>query len=115
MTFQIKRTSLVQDTKPCDEALLKAVKRVEKFRAVSYDKFKDIHGGWFDYGENHRMENGFIKRDVDENIWVLELETIDELIEFRNKYGNIILTEHSFNSCDNKSYPILEFYDDYRE
>ena len=43
--------------------------------------------------------------------WTIEINTLEELIKFRKKYGEIILTESVLPEIDNE----IEIYDSYRE
>jgi hypothetical protein len=44
--------------------------------------------------------------------WVIELSTIEDLVEFSRCNGQIIISEHSLISDD---MPEIEIYDDWRE
>ena len=52
-----------------------------------------------------------------ESVWIIEINTLNELLEFRNKYGNIILEKSSYRkNLNDKEYMLeIEIYDDYRE
>lgn len=43
--------------------------------------------------------------------WTIEINSLEELIAFRKKYGEIILTASRYPEIDNE----IEIYDDYRE
>ena len=43
--------------------------------------------------------------------WTIEINSLEELINFRKKYGEIILTASVLPEIDNE----IEIYDDYRE
>ena len=45
------------------------------------------------------------------NVWTIELNTLEELISFTNKYGRIVVEEYWLNS----KYKEIEIYDGYRE
>ena len=110
MKFIISRTSIWRDEeKPCDEA------RLESHRSIdcrTTDNPADLEGSWFKYGENHRVENGRAKRDLICNEWLIEVDTLEELIELVLKYGDVIIKMKCKNS--DKDFEI-EIYDDYRE
>jgi hypothetical protein len=44
---------------------------------------------WFGEGENHRVDNGNIKRDFPGDVWVLECDGIDKLVEFVRFHGPV--------------------------
>ena len=50
-------------------------------------------------------DNGMI------GVWSVEFNTLEELIEFCDKYGDVVIT----NCTRNKAYKEIEIYDDYRE
>ena len=84
-------------------------------RACTEDYFnsnlaKYYHGGlWREEGNEHQiLPNGHIRRRLaDREVWVVEIETLDDLVEFSKKYGELVL---NFKDCLE-----IEIYDDYRE
>lgn len=46
------------------------------------------------------------------NIWVIDINSLDELLAFSNKYGDIIVGK-CHRICDDL--PCIEIYDTYRE
>lgn len=42
---------------------------------------------WYTDGENHRVENGHIKRDFEESFHIIEINTIEDLLEFQRKHN----------------------------
>jgi hypothetical protein len=115
MKFLISRTS-VWEGQPCEEATLEPYTRVDE-RTVD-DPAKLPIGNpnqqtdwWFSEGKNHRVENGHIKRDFDDQTWFVEINSLEELTEFSKKYGALVFQQPWRNS----EFPSLEIYDDYRE
>ena len=46
------------------------------------------------------------------DVWLIEINTLEELMEFCNKYGSLIVeTDFYFGDGNNT----IEIYDDYRE
>lgn len=41
---------------------------------------------WYSEGKNHRVVNGMIERDFDEEFYVIEINTIEDLLNFQDKY-----------------------------
>jgi len=84
MKFEVSRTSIVnEDLKPCDEA---------------------------------KKEYFICKRSGSDrlhSLWVVEINSIDDLVDFYEKYGQIIISK-SFYECDDVKYEI-EIYDEARE
>lgn len=118
MKFIVRRTSLWDDEKPpCEEAKRDSIVRVEIRTFLSPKEFDERcakrEGKWLSVGTNHRAnEKGWIVRDngmID--VWSVEFNTLDELMEFYDKYGNIVIK----NCMWNETYKEIEIYDDYRE
>lgn len=100
------------DCKPCEEARLIDFVRVDR-RTVD-DPMKNPYIGktWYDEGRNHRVENGMIARDFDDQRWVVHIENGDALQKFIEKYGRIVIAldrDGLEPRCE------IEIYDTYRE
>jgi hypothetical protein len=109
--FAIDRTSC-WDEKPCYEAVEVAYIRVD--RRTTDDPAKNPHIGktWYDFGENHRIEDGMIARDFRDKRWMVSIESPDSLKAFIDKYGDVIISvDHNGKEPCYK----IEIYDDYRE
>lgn len=118
MKFIVTRTSVWNDEKsPCEEAKHDSIVRVQTrtlYTPEAFDeKFAKQEGKWLSVGTNHRVdEKGYITRDNGMvNVWSVEFNTINELVEFCNKYGDVVIQ----NCMWNKAYKEIEIYDDYRE
>ena len=86
MKFKVRRTSEWDvDVQPCKEA------HQETFVSI------DLRGK--------------IARDFDAIGWFIEINTLEELLKFREKYGDLVLTKHYLNP----EIVEVEIYDDYRE
>lgn len=118
MKFVVRRTSEWDDeVSPCKEAKRDSVVRVETRTCLSpeeFDKrFAKQEGKWFSVGTNHRVnEKGLIVRDnglID--VWSIELNSLEELVDFVDKYGEIVVGV----DWHNQDYKAIEIYDDYRE
>ncbi len=118
MKFIVYRTSSWgRDMPPCAEAKRDSIVRVETRTCLSpeeFDKrFAKQEGKWFSVGANHRVnEKGYITRDNGTwDVWSIEINSLEELVDFVNKYGEIVI---GFD-YNNKEYKYVEIYDDYRE
>lgn len=120
MEFMVSRTSLCgSDEKPCEEAVKKPYIEIEE-RTVDDPVKIGIYGGdakkansdWYGYGSNHRVEDGHIKRDFPAEGWFITINSLEELMAFQEKYGNLVL-QKSYNNPS--SIPEIEIYDSYRE
>ena len=82
--FRVEKTSLRgSPEKPCDEAVLK---------------------------ETQEMTGGGSVKPLE--VWVVNMDSLDELITFRDKYGELILDhDPSFPQIPDS----IEIYDDWRE
>lgn len=118
MKFTVRRASNWNDKNILvDEAKRDSIVRVETRTLHSPEefdeKFSNREGKWLSVGENHRLdENGWITRDngmID--VWSIEINSLDELIKFCDKYGKVVI-----NNCMwNKAYKEILIYDDYIE
>lgn len=118
MKFIVSRTSVWgTKTSPCEEAKRDSIVRVETrtfHTPEEFDaRFSYVEGKWLSVGTNHRVdERGWITRDNGlTDVWSVEINTLDELIEFCDKYGSVVIE----NCTWNKTYKEIEIYDDYRE
>jgi hypothetical protein len=111
--FMVSRTSLWIDVKPCEEAVKKSYTKIDERPVDSPANLKigpdRVH--WYTEGFNHRVEDGHIKRDFEAEAWFVEINSLEELIAFQNKYGDLVLQK----SYDNPSILKIEIYDTYRE
>ena len=101
----ISRTS---DGFPCDGAVREKVAYVDG-RTVDDPKklmFPLDRESWYKFGENHRVENGHIFRDIMEDGYTIEVES---LVSFIKEHGECVV------SVDNLNQVHIEIYDDYRE
>lgn len=110
MKFIVLRTSMrySDGEKPCEGCTRERVIRIDERVVDSHEKL--LYEDWFARGENHRVVSGRIRRDIIEEDWVLEINTIDELLEFSRVHGEKIIVS---NNGENN--PSIEIYDDYRE
>jgi hypothetical protein len=120
MKVMIKRTSEWDDEiKPCGEAFKENYTRIdersfdEPVKIPFYNGNKErAENDWYGSGRNHRTENGRIKRDFDDVAWFIEINSLEELFDFVNKYKEKIVFGTSY---DNKEIFEIEIYDSYRE
>lgn len=116
MNYIIKRSSVWdEETPPCEKAYNIELLRWE-CRTVSEEefdrKFSASEGTWRSKGSNHKVdERGYVLRSHPDETWVVDISSIEELIEFSREYGQLVF------SCEHYAYdlPSIEIYDDYRE
>ncbi len=118
MKFIVRRASVWNDDEsPCEEAKRDSIVRVETRTFHSPEefdeKFANREGKWLSVGANHRVdENGWITRDNGmTNVWSVEINTLDKLIEFCDKYGDVVIGD----CLRNRAYKDILIYDDYIE
>ena len=74
-----------------------------------YEKDNGI-GSWGKLLANkEEMENS-----IQEQAWLIEINSLEELLEFKKKYNKPIIINENYNS-NNKEFYEIEIYDDYRE
>lgn len=108
MKFIIERTS-DSFKKPCREAKKEEINCCD-IRVDSLEKIKDKYPrvNW----EGYYNWQGGCRKDYKEKRWVIEIDSLEDLIKFKYKYGNIII--HSDN-WGNSDLQVIEIYDDWRE
>jgi len=116
MKFLVKRTSLRwEDKKPCKSAKKEKLTYVVYTTVSSFEKAKKYpwFEDWYKNGENFRKENGMLvcDRKEKENVWTIEINNLNELINLIKEEGKIVILETSY-----KEAPFgIEIYNDYRE
>ena len=115
MLFEVRRTSSLTDECPYEKCIpiklirveTRTLKTPEEFDA----KFSKNEGKWLEVGSNHRVdEEGFITRDTEEDTYGIEINSLEELMDFFNEVKEKIVLRKSY--IDDKT-PCLEIYDDY--
>lgn len=117
MKFIVRRASERGSDFPCEESKRDNIVRVDKRCFHSPEEFDErlarSEGKWFSVGENHRIDkSGYIARDIGmTNVFSMEINTLDELIKFCDKYGDVVISDCYFNN----DYKEILIYDDYIE
>jgi len=113
MKFNVKRTSTWTEAKPCKEAYQIDGFRVDERTVKDPSKLScDDKDTWYEKGVNHRVIKGHIYRDFPAKFWVVDIDSLEELMKFSKKYGDLIISEYTMWA---KDFPSIEIYDDYRE
>lgn len=114
MKFKVSRTSVWHEERPCEEAYIDSYIYVDE-RCVDDPSKILAYGGntdwWYSEGTNHRVVNGCICRDFVKQGYFVDIITLDDLLLFYKKYGEIIITGLN----DETNITEIEIYDDYRE
>ena len=113
MEFMVTRTSGWSDGKPCNEAYAKNYMRKDIRTLKSFEEYDNrFRDNFLDTGINHKInDDGYIEREFEDEGWFVEIDTLEELLEFTNKYGDIVFGKTYRNYEMNG----IEIYDDYRE
>lgn len=92
-----KRMSVTENQKPCEEAKELELTPLDcrTVGTIEEAKGKIWYKEWLEGGENHREENGMVVCDKKEKSkqWVVELNTLEELLAFQNKYEEISISD----------------------
>ena len=109
----ISRTSDWSNCKPCEGAFEDSYIKVDERMIDTPEKFKlkSDREEWYKNGENHRVENGHIKRDFEFKGWFININSLDQLNQFVKTYGDIVI----YQNYSNPDTLEIEIYDDYRE
>lgn len=102
MKFEIRKSS-DWDIKPCEEAIKETITVTNIVDVRNTDSpykiwqtEEDVQKNWFGIGKNHRVMNGKIVRDMEDEVksyWVIEFNHIEDLLKFQEKYGDITLKD----------------------
>lgn len=118
MKFIVSRASAWDNEYgPCEESKKEKIVYVDTrtfHTPEEYDyKIRDPRGKWFSVGTNHRVnKHGYIQRDMEMmEVWTIELNTLEKVMEFCDKYGDIIIGDYMLND----EYKHILIYDDYIE
>ena len=73
------------------------------------------------FGKNHTdikqvgAEKWIGANTTPQRFWVIEFNTIEELLAFVDKYSKVIVHKKNFDLPNKEGYREIEIYDDYRE
>ena len=114
MKFEVRRTS-VWDGCPCESAICEQMTPLDVRTAPTMEDARERawFDRWFSDGVNHREENGHIvcDRKYTEPVWTLEISGMEEMLNFKKMYGDIIIMGSSYKELEYA----IEIYDSYRE
>lgn len=107
MKFMVKRQSDYR-SKPCEEAKKEQYVRIESIPwTTPYEDGWFDTDFWFNEGYNHRKEGDRLVREMVEEAWFVEFGSLEEFVQFKNKYGELILT----TSPENEEINLIEIQD----
>lgn len=119
MKFIIRRTGSSLDSKvpPVEGAYLGKAIIVDRrlFKTPEeHDQRMKVYGHkdrWHDAGTNHRFTETGIARDFEEERWLIDIVTLEELLSLQRR----VTCELIIDAQEDDGTPIIEIYDDYRE
>lgn len=108
MKFIIERTSN-SIKKPCRGAKQEEIDCCD-IRVDSLEKTKEKYPGvsW----EGYYNWKGGCRKDYKEKRWVIEIDSLEDLMKLKYKYGNIVIHSDTWGNSDLQ---VIEIYDDWRE
>lgn len=112
MIFKVERTSeWNEDVQPIKEAYKGKCIEIQNLLFKSFEAFEEKNNCSFKaMGTNHRvLPDKTIARDFEVERYLIEINTLEDLMKLEKKYGDIIIRHYSYN------YPVLEIYDTWRE
>lgn len=106
MKFIIRRASSWRD-EPCKEAEKDIVVFTERMKAKSFEEYaKNCHDNFLIEGFDHKVVDDHIERKVNRELYTIEFDTLEDLMKFVEKQGNIIIYNH--DDCDLKEITIYD-------
>jgi hypothetical protein len=98
MKFVVSKgtVSLSDIKKPCEEAKLEELSQLDyrDVKTLEEAKSRIWYNDWIKRGENHREENGVVVCDLKDKVrqWVIDINSLEELVSFQSKYGDILIS-----------------------
>lgn len=120
MKYKVSRTSgsCMDEKQPCEEAFQEPYTYIEVRAVKSFEEFDKLfaedEGKWMSEGKNHCVnKEGYIQREYHnyDNGWFIEVNSLEDLMNFNEKYGDIILRK----CWDNENINEIEIYDSIRD
>ncbi len=94
-----KKVPLTQSKRPCNEANEIALTPLDirDVKTLEEAKSKIWYKSWIEGGSNHREENGMVVSDKKAKVdqWVVDLNTLEDLLAFQGKYGDVVIADSS--------------------
>lgn len=114
MLCTVRRTSDGDNKQPCPEATRRD--RIDTQRIHKQHRANGLFDGWHKGGQNHREDGDYLLRDMVTPVWVVELQDLDALIAFCQKYGKCVVAANEVEDRVTSDTPLaIEIYDGYRE
>lgn len=116
MKYIVERTGYVREKQPCEEAYQDVHYVVERFKWAQDDfslKHQNLNRKWQDVETAYQItkEGQIVKRIAQEERWTIELNSLEDLMRFIDKYGQVVINTGQGTTES----PVIEIYDDWRE
>lgn len=112
MIFKVERSSeWAERVQPIEESYKGKCLDTQCLLFPSFEAYEEKNDCSFkDIGMNHRvLPDKTIARDFEIDCYLIEINTLEELMKLEDKYGSLIVMHLNYN------YPVLEIYDTWRE
>ena len=111
MKFIVDRASAYYGEKPCDNSKEEDIITYDCRGFKSFEEYEERLGESFlDFGFDHEVTDKGIVRKYKEKFWTIEFNSLEELNEFIDNQGSIIIYPKK-----NTKYKEITIYDDYVE
>ena len=114
MKFTIRRASAsgrFQVDKPCENAIKEELTFYDKYEDYTFEDYQRVNKvSFFAEGFDHKVYEKGIVRSIKKDYWTIAFNSLEELIEFISKNGDVVICEK--NDTD---YNHIIIYDDYME
>ena len=113
MKFTIERASQMFDNinSPCEGAVREKLTYYDRYGFNSFEEYqKSFRKNFVEEGFDHKVTKDGIMRSLEKFYWVIEFNTLEELMNFTDQEGRIVI-----ESEKDTDYKNIVIYDDYLE
>lgn len=113
MKFIVERASAWgSEEAPCGGCHKEVVTSLFVSNYSSFEEYKkNCREDFRARGYEHKEINGHIERKIDTECWTIEINSMNELMDFMQHYGDVII----YNPIGGDPYKKIVIYDDYIE
>ena len=118
MKFVVARTSGSREVCPVKGAKRETIVAVDVRNVKTLEEARNSRWAqsfFRDNKRNFREEGGYVKADYDAQEWTIEIDSLEDLLRFADKHGELVLSPIGDGVWGARDYPRLEIYDGYRE
>ena len=100
MGFLVRRAAAAPEIAPCPRAFRRRFVRIDE-RTVADPSRVPAYGGrvdwWYGRGTDHRVVNGRIRRDLEDEGWFLDVGGVEQLLSLGAGVGGVALRVSTLN------------------